>query len=320
MNGCSLEAAFPSDGPGAPGCTSNESSREARREERKKAKRCKGPPSVFLNWGQKDPDRQHLEKTPDVPPMNKITGLKEHIPVTAPQGEIEPFVDMIGKGNTYSPTFSSPYKFDQPSIAVVEESPRNDTDPVGDYARASLTITPGQTEQPINTVKRAKFFGADGPADGFADYKPDAKNYLLEPDFRSSFEATGVGKAGSGVKAEDNFSHGLTSGSPVVPAPSVSDYWKPLTKVGSNTSFYSSLPYPGGVYSDDDKEDSNDRATVSTKVLNKKLDQIFARLDDLGRGGSAEQGQMEVMMFISAGVFVLFAMDMFLKRGASLRG
>jgi hypothetical protein len=308
MNGCSLEAAFPSDGPGTPGCNSNGASKEARREERRKAKRCKGPQLDFLNWGQKDPDRQSLEKTPSVPPMNRATGLKEHVPVTAQQGDMEPFVNIIGS--------------DQPHIAIVEESPRNDTDPRGDYTRASLTITPGQTQQPVSSVKRAKFFGADGPADSFADYKPDANNYLLEPDFTHSFDQAGVGKAGSGdgrVNNKDgNFSLALTGGSPVVPAPSVSDYWKPLTKSGSNTAFYSSLPYPGGVYSDDDREDSNTRATVSTKVLNQKLDHIFARLDELGRGGSAEQGQMEVMMFISAGVFVLFAMDMLLKRGASM--
>jgi hypothetical protein len=319
MNGCSLEVAFPSDGPGAPGCNSNGASKEARREEKRKAKRCKGPQMEFLNWGQKDPDRQALEKTPDVPPMNRETGLREHTPVTAPQGDTEPFVDIIGKQQ-------HPYKSDQPRIAVVEESPRNDGDPRGDYMRSSLTITPGQTEQPVSTVKRAKFFGADGPSEGFADYKPDANNYLLEPDFTRSFNYSGVGKAGSGdgqasaTNMDGQFGLALGGGSPVVPAPSVSDYWKPLTKSGSNTAFYSSLPYPGGVYSDEDREDSNTRATVSTKVINQKLDQIFARLDELGRGGSAEQGQMEVMMFISAGVFVLFAMDMFLKRGASLRG
>lgn len=313
-----MEAAFPSDGPGTPGCDSNGASKEARREERRKAKRCKGPQLEFLNWGQKDPDRQALEKTPDVPPMNRATGLREHTPVTASQGDTEPFENIIGQAR------ANPYNSDQPRIAVVEESPRNDTDPRGDYMRGSLTITPGQTQQPVSAVKRAKFFGADGPADGFADYKPEANNFLLEPDFTTSFNATGVGKAGSGAVAANgkdaNFGLALAGGSPVVPAPSVSDYWKPLTKAGSNTAFYSSLPYPGGVYSDDDKEDSNSRATVSTRVLNQKLDQIFARMDELGRGGSAEQGQMEVMMFISAGVFVLFAMDMLLKRGASLGG
>jgi len=309
MNGCSLEAAFPSDGPGAPGCNSNGASKDARREEKRKAKRCKGPQMDFLNWGQKDPDRQALDKTPDVPAMNRATGLREHTPVTAPQGESEPFVDVIGQSQELR------YKSDQPHIAIVEESPRNDTDPRGDYMRSSLTITPGQTQQPVSTVKRAKFFGADGPSDSFADYKPEANNFLLEPDFTSSFNSTGVGKAGSGTEARSEVGLALAGGPQNLPAPSVSDYWKPLTKSGANTAFYSSLPYPGGIYSDDDKEDSNSRATVSTKVLNQKLDQIFARLDELGRGGSAEQGQMEVMMFISAGVFVLFAMDMLLKRG-----
>lgn len=319
MNGCSLDAAFPSmDGPGAPGCNSNVASKEARKEERRKAKKCKGPQLEFLNWGQNDPDRQAFDKSPLVPPMNKATGLREHTPVTAQQGENEPFVDVLGS-NGYSKPYGnssamSPYTSDQAYIKVVEESPRNDTDPGGDYSRGSLSITPGQTEQPVGTVQRARFFGADGPSDSFADYKPDAKEFLLEPDFRTSFNSQGLGKAGSGTKADGNFGLALGGGdSPVVPAPSVSDYWKPLTKVGSNSAFYQSLPYPGGRYSSADDENSTGRATVSTTMLSKKLDEIFARLDDLGRGGSGEQGQMEVMMFISSGIFVLFALDILMR-------
>ena len=39
----------------------------------------------------KDPDRQHLNKVPEVPAMNPNTGLKEHVPVDGPLG-YEPFV------------------------------------------------------------------------------------------------------------------------------------------------------------------------------------------------------------------------------------
>ena len=91
MNGCLLDDAFPTmdNGSGgssapSPGCQQSYSSKEARKEERRKAKKCRGPPMAFLDV--KDPDRQHLNKLPDVPPMNSATGLREHVPVDAPVG------------------------------------------------------------------------------------------------------------------------------------------------------------------------------------------------------------------------------------------
>ena len=84
MNYCSLQDAF-----GSPGCDSDSGGKEARKEERRKAKRCKGPAATFLDI--KDPDRQAQNKLPDVPPMNSATGLREHTPVDAMQGELEPF-------------------------------------------------------------------------------------------------------------------------------------------------------------------------------------------------------------------------------------
>jgi hypothetical protein len=335
MNGCSLEAAFPSltggSGGSPPGCNSDRASREARKEERRKAKKCKGPPLEFLNYGQdgmplKDPDRQNLDKTPPVPPMNGATGLREHAPVTASQGDTEPFEDVIGSGmggaRSAAAMATQSYESQRSRIQVVEESPRNDGDPDQDWVNGSLTITPGQTEQPISRVPRAKFFGAE-PGSGlenFADYKPNARNYLLEPDFRTAFDAQGLGRAGSGAKA--GVESLLKGGSEALPIPSVSDYWKPLTKLGTASSaVFENLPAPGGQYRRGrvDAADSSEDATVSNGVVMKKLDEIFARLDDLQRGGSAEQGQMEVLMFISSGVFLLFAMDLLLRKGSSMR-
>jgi len=357
MNGCSLDAAFPSlYGPPAPGCSSDVASKEARKEERRKAKKCKGPQLEFLNWGQgqnvpdgvggesaKDPDRQHIERTPAVPPMNGATGLRQHAPVTAPQGETEPFEDVIGNGTGFSPPngrailgseasqATQAYDSQRTRIKVVEESPRNDGNPDGDWARGSLTITPGQTEQPIGRVPRARFFGAepgqtggtgatDSSLENFADYKPNARNYLLEPDFRTAFESNGVGRAGSGASA--GVESLLKGGGQGLPVPSVSDYWKPISKFGSsNSAIFESLPAPGGRYKGGqvDGADSSEGASVNNTVVMKKLDEIFARLDDLQRGGSAEQGQMEVLMFISSGIFLLFAMDLLLRKGTNMR-
>jgi hypothetical protein len=354
MNGCSLDAAFPTlEGAPVPGCSSNTASKEARKEERRKAKKCKGPPLEFLNWqdgaggeqAEKDPDRQHLERPLAIPPMNRATGLRQHAPVTAPQGEMEPFENVIGSsgggfrppngmaisgaplGQSPAASATQTYESQRARIQVVEESPRNNGNPDGDWARGSLTITPGQTEQPISRVPRARFFGAEPDAgagaqglENFADYKPNARNYLLEPDFRTAFQAEGVGKAGSGAAA--GVESLLKGGDAALPIPSVADYWKPLTKGGSsNSAFFERLPAPSGEYSGGtiDNADSSSGATVNNRVVMKKLDEIFARLDDLQRGGSAEQAQMEVLIFISSGIFLLFAMDLLLKKGTTMR-
>jgi hypothetical protein len=50
----------------------------------------------------------------------------------------------------------------------------------------------------------------------------------------------------------------------------------------------------------------------------KKLDKLWARLDDMNTS-SPEQVTSELLMFISSGIFVLFAMDLLVKKGSTLR-
>lgn len=277
MNYCALDDAFQSIGGGgsvpSPGCTNDYSGRAARKEERRKAKRCKGPPAVYLDITDKDPDRQQLNKLPDVPAMNPAIGLREHVPVYAPQGSLEPFV------------------------------PRNDDDPNGDYVRAELPIginVPGTTEVQKPCPGRKKFFGADPDGDTFANYIPDQENYRLEPDFLTAFEHAGVAKAGS---------------SAALPNPSVNMYWKPLTPSGAQTSFIERLPPPGGDYY---QAPSRLQGDVSNDDIMKKLDKLWARLDDMNTS-SPEQVTSELLMFISSGVFVIFLMDLLVKKGSTLR-
>jgi hypothetical protein len=56
--------------------------------------------------------------------------------------------------------------------------------------------------------------------------------------------------------------------------------------------------------------------------ISRKMDQIMARLDELQRGrtggASPEQAQTEILLFISSGVFVLFLMDLLVKKGGRL--
>jgi hypothetical protein len=279
MNYCDLNDAFQTTIGGSsstnalnsgssPGCTDDYSKKMARREERRKAKRCKGPPAEYLDLTDKDPDRQQLNKLPIIPAMNPATGLREHVPVYAPQGSLEPFV------------------------------PRNDGDSKGDWVRSEIPVNvPGTTQSQTPCPGRKKWFGADNDGEEFADYVPDANDYRLQPDFLSAFEQAGVARAGSAA---------------ALPNPSVNMFWKPLTASGAQTSFIEHLPSPGGEYYNAPSHD------ISNNDIMKKLDKLWARMDDMNTS-SPEQVTSELLMFISSGIFVLFIMDLLVKKGSTIR-
>jgi hypothetical protein len=262
MNYCDLDDAFQT-----PGCNTDYSTRTARREERRKARRCKGPAAEYLDIANdKDPDRQNLNKPPNIPAMNPATGLREHSPVYA-----EPFV------------------------------PRSDGDIKGDLVKAEFPLNvPGTTESQKPCPGRKKFFGADPDGDTFADYIDDVPNYRLQPDFLTAFEQAGVARAGSTAS---------------LPNPSVNMFWKPLTTSGAQTSFIEKLPPPGGKYYQSSSQYNGD---ISNDDIMKKLDRLWSRLDDMNMS-SPEQITSELLMFISSGIFVLFMMDLLVKKGSKLR-
>lgn len=320
MNGCSLDDAFPmDDGSPSPGCQQPYSSKEARKEERRKAKKCRGPPMAFLDV--KDPDRQHVNKVPEVPAMNHSTGLREHVPVDASVG-YEPFtsgsaeqfqsqnfikdqnkiVNGFQGGPNASPYQGCDYSNDMMCQRLREIMPRTDDNPVGDKVRSQIPLGPAASASAsarADSQKKKNYFGAD-PEDGFANYTPDAANFLMEPTIENGF---GIGSGNSAA----------------LPVPSVSDYWKPLTSAGVETSFFNTLPAPGGKYSKRDTvKETNSQFEEPT--INRKIDQIMARLDDLQRrgNGSPEQAQTEIMLFVSSGIFVLFLMDLLVKKGGKL--
>lgn len=297
MEYCSLSDAFPElgDGPGSPGCKGNKGAEIARKEEKKKAKRCKGPPLTFLDPpGEEpvvDPDRPALRPAPEVPPLNRATGLREHAPVDAPQKE--PFSNYSsGSVRPESEILASlrSEQADPAEMKVLNQLPRQ---------------VAGPTKQQKN--KLPSYFGAnfddDAVEEGFASFTNiigDDPGYRLSPDFGSAFDGTGINKA-SGVE--------------VLPTPSVKNVWKPLTPGGGRTAFFDSLPAPGGVI----PVDQADQAPPYNKEeFFKRLDTIYARLDDLEIRRS-ENAQTEVLLFIMSGLFVLFSMDLLVRKTGNVR-
>ena len=258
MNYCALDDAFHEAGTAPPpGCSSDYASKAARKEERKKARRCRGPPATYLNIDDQDPDRQHLTPPPIIPAMNPATGLRQHVPVTAPVGSMEPFMNEA-----------------------------NGVDTIG-MSMAQAGSVPS---------RRTKYFGASQD-DDHADYLPNQDDYRLQPDFLKAFEYAGVARAGASAS---------------LPNPSANMYWKPMTTSGAQTSFIEQLPPPGGKYY------QPPRGEISMDEVMKKIDRIFARLDDMN-ASTPEQVTSELLMFISSGIFVLFLMDLLVKKGGKLR-
>ncbi len=300
MEYCSIDDAFPDPTGAVPvGCRGGTSSSQQKRAERKKARRCKGPVGAYIegNRGvsappsENDPDRPAFVKltTPDAfqrgLPLDPATGIAAHAPTTADPGTMEPFEDR--------------------------ERDLEDEDPAGTAARNRLPQLrrngmTGLTEPADVAAAPSWFLGKTGCMDdeGFAPYtggENDVKEFMLEPSFGAAFSGTGLERANGGS---------------ILPTPSVRDAWKPLTGSGARTSFYSSLPAPGGERSGGERSGGAPQDEVM-----KRLDKIWARLDDLetgraGRGSAvdAATSQKEVLMFTMSGIFVMFLLDLVVRK------
>jgi hypothetical protein len=273
MEYCSLTDAFPELNTSA----------TARKEEKKKAKRCKGPPLSFLESGDQavvDPDRPALRPSPDVPPLNKETGLREHAPVDA-----EPFTDA-----------SSEQQMQQLLSQLQSQKANPEQQAILNTMPSVSTLQKG--------IKKPGFFGAnfdDGVSEGFASFTNiigDDPAYRLAPDFSNAFAGRGLNKA---------------TGSTTLPTPSVVDVWKPLTPTGARTSYFNKLPPPGGEVTAEEPTPS-----AHKEEFFKKLDRIYARLDDL-ESRHSENSQTEVLLFIMSGIFVLFSMDLLVRKTGNVR-
>ncbi len=305
MEYCSIDDAFPpiGGGPANPGCKDNKAGSIARKEERKKAKRCKGPPLTFLEGSGDapltDPDRPALIPLPNVPPLNMKTGLIQHAPVDAPPKE--PFQDMTAEPES---EILASFRSEQPQPELQEIYNKiPDLKSIAGPNKMQKGKYPSYfgANYDEENANRSALDGDDSVEEGFANFTNiigDDPGYRLSPDFTSAFAGRGVNKA---------------SGTDVLPVPSVKNVWKPLTPSGANTAFFDRLPSPGGEIPIGQVSTSSEK-----EELFRKLDSIYARLDDLEvRRG--ENAQTETLLFIMSGIFILFSMDLLVKRTGNVR-
>ncbi len=174
--------------------------------------------------------------------------------------------------------------------------------------------------QPVEPSNRAatskptpKWFGtAVGGEEGFTPYtgslsrEEDAEKsmeYMLQPSFENAFKARAADKP---------------TGGPVLPIPNLDDRWKPMTApTGALTAYYERFQAPEAAAAN---SKSDGVSTPDVLEIKKKLDKIFARLDDMeGRRLGTENSNTEVGLFVMTGVFVMFFMDLLVRKTANMR-
>jgi hypothetical protein len=84
---------------------------------------------------------------------------------------------------------------------------------------------------------------------------------------------------------------------------------------GGQTAFFERLPAAGT------SEGAGAPASADVAEIKSKLDRIFSRLDELdGRRACTDNSNTEVGMFVISGIFVMFFMDLLVRKtSTSLR-
>jgi len=304
MDGCSLNDAFPSGGVGSVDCLETKAGDISRRQEKKKARRCRGPALTYLNggWnnvGPVDPDTP-TAPIAAVPQLNPKTDLRQHAPVTQ-QYDFETFVGGMDDLPAIRRDVEGPNAL-QPSAspsffgASPDETPSN----VGVAPKKGLVET---------------FTSASAP---FMNVIGEDETYRLTPDFGSAFGSKGAQKAsaqplGSGPSPTSKETAYLTPTSMMpsgtLPFPNIDNFWKDRALAGGQSSFFAHLKPPSGTPTGPvtEPEAAADVPASRREVLT-KLDQIFARLDDMEQS-KGENAQTEVLLFILTGLGVIFLMD-----------
>jgi len=113
-----------------------------------------------------------------------------------------------------------------------------------------------------------------------------------------------------------------------LPLPSLNDSWKPLSSSTTSTSYFESMPTPGGTYPIWNKLQYEPRPVDGLKTTNhleqqlqqsqqsndlqQKIDLLLKRLDDLEKESkrSPKENQNEIIAFVGTGVFVILALSL----------
>ncbi len=249
------------------------SGRIARKEERKRAKQCGGPALAFLKGGGEG-QYDHID-----------------IPLTA-----NPDPDRQQYKRSFLPKAMGTDGFTTENLVG-----QHVNDVIGQTSFPKHLPSAAQLpdRKKDATGKPVKPYFGKGLDDNFADFSTslqDNPGYTLtnngSADFLGSFGAVGLANS---------------QGKPFSATPSVNDAWKPLTPAGARSSFYEYLPPPAGEYPTSSSDLGAFNKDEKTALL-KKLDTLFARLDDLETKRN-ENAHIEVSLFVLSGLFLIYGID-----------
>jgi hypothetical protein len=157
--------------------------------------------------------------------------------------------------------------------------------------------------RPLNTLNKGNppsFFGAEpftNPNEDvmapFNSHVDQPNGYMLDADFTKSFDQTGFGKAAGAA----------------VLTPELRQRWKPLSAEGVDTAFTNTSKGNQFVGLDPSEYAS----------MKGKIDTLIARLDDLEYRAAGANPQMEMLSFIMTGLFLMFTLDIAVRKSGSMR-
>jgi hypothetical protein len=116
-------------------------------------------------------------------------------------------------------------------------------------------------------------------------------------------------------KVDDTTGFDKASGS-VLPTPSIRDKWKPITPSTANTSYFDTLPTPGGTYPmwntiKSQPREIENQLKKEDNSLHKKIDELIKRLDELEKQHTYKpNNQQEILAFVGTGIFVIFSLSL----------
>ena len=106
---------------------------------------------------------------------------------------------------------------------------------------------------------------------------------------------------------------GFDKAGATLPIPSVQDLWKPITPSNNTSSYYNTLPTPGGTYPiwNNVKSEPREFSVKPHDDLQVKIDLLMKRLEALEKDKhSSQDNQHEIIAFVSTGIFVIFALNL----------
>jgi hypothetical protein len=154
----------------------------------------------------------------------------------------------------------------------------------------------------LNTLEKEdtpSYFGAEAftnpNEDTYASYTTarTPHGYMLEADFTKTFEEKGYEKA---------------TGS-ALPVPELRHRWKLMS--GDRIESSQVAPKKSKQFSGLD--------TAEFGHMKAKIDELMARLDDLENRSSGANPQLEVMTFIMTGLFLMFVVDVAVRKSSTMR-